>query len=84
MSKLSTQAVRDQLIKHYTQDPELIDAIAREFDRELVRIYKTQFGYSDLQVDSALQEQRKRPINIINQYFYLRSDKWLREQLKSL
>ena len=84
MTKLSTQAVRNLLIQHYTKDAELVEPIAREFDRELVRIYKTQFGYSDCQVDTALSQHRKQPVNIINQYFHLRSDKWLREQLKSL
>ena len=83
MAKLSTQRVRQDLIDNYlSQDENFVKHIAQELDNELVRIYKDLFGFTQEQVDEALEHTRRSPVNIINQYFFMKSDKWLREQHK--
>ena len=83
MAKLSTQQIRQDLIdKCLDGDDYYVNFIAKELDKELVRIYSTQFGYTDEQIDKSLELARRYPINIINQYFYMRGDKWLRAQHK--
>ena len=81
MAKLSTQRIRQDLIdNHLSQDENFVKHIAAEMDKELVRIYKDLFGFSEAQVNENLKYTRRSPINIINQYYYMRDDKWLREQ----
>lgn len=83
MAKLSTQQIRNDLIsKCLDGDDYYVSVIAKELDKEIVRIFSTQFGYTDEQIDKSLEHARRYPINIINQYFHLKGDKWLRAQHK--
>ena len=85
MAKLSTQEIRNNLINNYLgQDQDFTNHIAKELDAELVRIYRTQFGYTDSQIDQALAHARRNPINIIIQYFHIHGDAWLRAQHKHI
>ena len=83
MAKLSTQEIRNDLINNYLgQDKEFINHIAKELDAELVRIYQTQFGYTDSQINLSLEHARRHPITIITQYYYMKGETWLRAQHK--
>lgn len=83
MSKLSTQRVRQDLIdKCLDGDDYYVNFIAKELDKELVRIFSTQMGWSDDTIDKSLEHARRDPKNIIVQYYFMKSDAWLRKQHK--
>jgi hypothetical protein len=86
MAKLSTQRVRQDLIDNIlSQDKDVVAHIVQELDKELDRIYKDLFGFTDAQIAENKKFSRSfgsEPVNIINQYFHLKGDKWLRQQHK--
>ena len=83
MAKLSTQAIRDKLINRILeQGSDYTNMVAKELDKELVRTYTTKFGYTQEQADQALEHARRVPQNIVNQYFHMHDDAWLRAQHK--
>jgi hypothetical protein len=82
MSKLSTQDIRNALIQHYTKDAELLEPIAKQMDAELVRTWSQVM--SKTQIDQMLEHTRRSPFNIVQQYFFSKGDKWLREQYNAV
>lgn len=82
MAKLTTQEIRNSLINScYAQGPEFCDQIAKQFLQEIKRIYKDQFLYNNDQIELQVKHLGNYQ-SIITQYFFMRSDKWLRQQHK--
>lgn len=83
MAKLSTAQVRNALINNYlSKDADFVEYIAAQLAKEITRIYKNDFGYTDSQAADALKHSNAQ--TVITQYFFMHGDKWLREQYKSL
>lgn len=82
MAKLSTNDIRKELIDFYmSQEHSLTNYIAAGMDSEMDRIKLDMFNWTPEQLaeNKAWARKRKGPRPIFEEYFTMKSDKWLRE-----
>jgi len=87
MSKLSRSDIVKELIdNHLNQDPEVVDYVVRQLAEELDRIKLNLFGWTREQLEEnkawAIKKWGSRfssPRGILEEYFEMKGDRWLRE-----